>query len=176
MAILILNRFRASMCKFSEWLAPLNEELYVFMPELGVADFLAQGGYALVKGFDDYRNDGLVEIEALRLHRERPFRAVIALDEADVMRAARIRERLGLPGQHVESATAFRDKVVMKTLLAPHVKCPAFARLTEPFDLHDFVETHGLPVVVKPDDGMGSMNTQVVRTQEQLDSVYRQGQ
>jgi hypothetical protein len=174
MAILILNRFPARLCKFTEWLAPLCEELFLFTPDVTVNDFQDKG-YAVVKGFDNYMHNGLIEIEALRLHQERPFRAVIALDESDILRAARLRERLGLPGQHVESATAFRDKVVMKTLLAPHVKCPAFARLKEPFDLHDFVEKHGLPVVVKPDDGMGSMNTHVIRTEEQLDALYRQG-
>ena len=42
---------------------------------------------------------------------------LISTTEADVIRCARVRDRLGLPGQSLESAIAFRDKLQMKTLI-----------------------------------------------------------
>ncbi|MFB9903826.1 hypothetical protein [Allokutzneria oryzae] len=39
---------------------------------------------------------------------------LIAMSELDLLRAARVRERVGVAGQDVAGATAFTDKVVMK--------------------------------------------------------------
>ncbi|ASS74109.1 hypothetical protein CIG75_03300 [Tumebacillus algifaecis] len=172
MAILILNVYPAKLVRFKEWLEALDEELYIFTPDVYVNDF---SDYDLVKGFANYLSNSQVEIEALKLHQQHPFRAVVALDEVDINRAARIRERLGLDGQLTESALAFRDKVVMKTLVAPHVRCPHFRRLETGLDLYDFVTEHGLPVVIKPVDGMGAMNTTLVRDEQQLEAFYRKG-
>lgn len=172
MAILILNRFPAKLVFFKEWLQELGEELILFTPSYYEHDFPE---YDVVRGFENYVYSSLVEIAALQLHQERPIRRVLALDESDILRAARIRERLGLPGQDVASAVAYRDKVVMKSLLTGQVKCPPYRRLETGVDLYDFVREHGLPLVVKPVDGMGAMNTTLVRTEADLQLLYRKG-
>ncbi|TCP58014.1 ATP-grasp domain-containing protein [Tumebacillus sp. BK434] len=172
MAILILNRFPAKLVFFKEWLQESGEELILFTPSYYENDFPE---YDIVRGFENYVQSSLVEIEALQLHQERPIRRVLALDESDILRAARIRERLGLPGQDVASAVAYRDKVVMKSLLQDDVPCPAFQRLETGMELYDFVQEHGLPVVIKPIDGMGAMNTTLVHTAEELQPFYRKG-
>lgn len=104
-----------------------------------------------------------VELDALELAREVSATAIVARSEPDILRAARLREALGLPGQGWDSALAFRDKVVMKRLAAQHgLPVATFAELATGTDLVRFVETHGFPVVVKPTAGSGSYDTRVL--------------
>lgn len=82
---------------------------------------------------------------------------IASSSEDDVLRAARLRRRLGLPGQSEESAVAYRDKLTMKqTLQLAGIRVPAMTPLVRPSDLLDFADKFGLPVVVKPARGMGS--------------------
>jgi ATP-grasp domain len=177
MALLILNQYsedRFHMTNFREWLAGLDEELYMFTDAKHEGQFQA---YDHVQFFTDFHKNERVEIEALRLFREKPFRLVLALDERDIVRAARIRERLGLPGQGLESAIAYRDKTVMKPYIQrANLACAHFRKLETAYDLYDFVQQHGLPVVVKPVDGLGSIGTSVISTEEDLENVYAKGQ
>ncbi|MER7845164.1 ATP-grasp domain-containing protein [Kitasatospora sp. NPDC096077] len=104
------------------------------------------------------------------------FAAVIARGERDVLRAARLRELLGLPGQHWDSALAFRDKVLMKTVLREHgLDVPEFAPVRVAFDLFGFVREHGYPVVVKPALGSGSKGTSVLREEADLTALLAEG-
>lgn len=95
---------------------------------------------------------------------------VASTSEHDVLRAARLRERLGLPGQGVASALAHRDKVVMKRFaVEAGVPVPAFAAIDDPLDLLDFVDAQGFPVVVKPRDGAGASGVSVLSSMGDLD-------
>ena len=59
--------------------------------------------------------------------------AVFARAEADVIRAAQLRDLLDLPGQRTASALAFRDKVVMKDhLVGGPVEVPPTGRWIRP--------------------------------------------
>lgn len=172
MAILILNQRRRAFAPYLSWLEDLDEEVYLYTsPAYGETT----EPYALVQVFDNWVTNDRVEIDALRLYEDHPYRLIIALDESDLIRAARLRDRLHLPGQRLDSATAYRDKAVMKSLVRQSVLCPAFRRLDSPLHLYDFVLEHGLPVVVKPVDGMGSMNTEIIWTPEQLNEVWERG-
>ncbi|WP_238654859.1 ATP-grasp domain-containing protein [Paenibacillus piscarius] len=172
MAILILNQRRRAFAPYLSWLEDLDEEIFLYTsPGYGETT----EPYAIIRVFEHWVTNDRVEIEALRLHQEHPYRLIIALDESDLIRAARLRERLGLPGQRLESAVAYRDKVVMKSLVSTQLSCPAFRRLASPLDLIDFVQEQGLPVVIKPYDGMGSMNTEIIRNPRQLNEVWERG-
>lgn len=68
------------------------------------------------------------------------------MGEEDIVRCAQIRKRLGIEesGQTVESATRFRDKLVMKRVLKEAgVKVPEFASVEIPQDIFEFYEKHG---------------------------------
>ncbi len=101
---------------------------------------------------------------------------VASSSEDDVLRAARLRERLGLPGQSVASALALRDKYVMKRQArASGLAVPEFAAVDAPGDLLDFVATHGYPVVVKPRRGAASVGVRRLRDGADLDVFLRGG-
>ncbi|MGV9251411.1 ATP-grasp domain-containing protein [Streptomyces sp. NPDC003697] len=126
--------------------------------------------------FDDYASGGGVERAALELADSVPLTAVVARAEGDLLRAARLREVLGVPGQDRSSALAFRDKVVMKSLVRERgLEVPEFAAVRTPADLLAFVRHHGYPVVVKPALGSGSTGTQVLHGPGDVDALLAAG-
>ncbi|WP_327327087.1 hypothetical protein OG735_34735 [Streptomyces sp. NBC_01210] len=99
---------------------------------------------------------------------------ILSTGERDVLRAARLRERLGLPGQSVEAATAYRDKYVMKTILgAAGVPVAPMRRLTSVADLTEFAAEAGFPLVLKRLDAGGSNGTQVLWEEADLRQFTR---
>ncbi len=150
---------------YDEW-APADVTLHLLVPEERAH------GYAHlpnVRAFASYRTSGAVELAALDLARRVRPCAIIARGEVDLLRAARLRELAGIPGQGWQSALAFRDKVVMKQRLrAGGVPVPAFTVVETGLDVVEFGERHGLPMVVKPVRGSGSLGTTVIRSRDDL--------
>ena len=94
-----------------------------------------------------------VEMKAIELHKMYGFSCVVYQAEQDVLRAAKIRQLLGLPGQSVENALRFRDKIIMKEILlacqkvTDNVLIPTFARVTGVKSILEFIAKHDYPVV-----------------------------
>ncbi|TCP58015.1 ATP-grasp domain-containing protein [Tumebacillus sp. BK434] len=173
MAILLLNRFARDKIDYAEWLTGLEEEVYMFAERSVVDDFPE---FPVRQPFDVLMRDGRVELEAVKLHRERPFRRIIALEESEIIRAGRLRDRLGLAGQGYASALAFRDKAVMKeTAMRGGIPVAAHRKLESALDLYDFAEAHGYPIVVKPLRGMSSSYTRVLRSEDELKEWVKTG-
>ena len=99
--------------------------------------------------------------------RHRP-RAILALAEIDVERAALLRGELGLPGLDTVAATVYRDKILMKVFArAAGIRVPEFAAVTTAGEIADFMAAHPGRVVVKPRGGSGSTGVYVLDTPEQ---------
>ncbi|MEV8457188.1 hypothetical protein AB0467_31895 [Streptomyces sp. NPDC052095] len=104
-----------------------------------------------------------LEDELVALCRQFGVQRVLSTGERDLLRAARLRERLGLPGQSLECATAYRDKYVMKTTLAAHgIPVAPMRRLLRAEDLTEFAAEAGFPLVLKRLDAGGSNGTRVL--------------
>lgn len=118
---------------------------------------------------DDFKENAMVEWEVFRAHDQAPFTRIIAAGELGILRAARLRAELGVAGQSVGSALAYRDKVTMKDLVArAGVRVPRYRAVDGPSDLLGFVRDVGFPVVLKPRSGAGSVNTQVLQNEADL--------
>ena len=127
---------------------------------------------AIPGGFGDFLDSSLVEAAAFRLHAKQPVTHVVATGEIGVLRAARFRAAIGLPGQSVDSALAYRDKVLMKTLCAQMgVRVARYKKIGSPSDLVGFAGLVGFPIVLKPRAGAGSIDTRLIRTEEEMWSV-----
>ena len=101
-----------------------------------------------------------------------PLHRVECLWEPCVLLAARIRERLGLPGLTVERTIPFRDKEIMKRVLdAAGIRTPHHYSATTVAGVRDAVGEIGYPVIVKPIAGAGSESTYRVDSREQLDAI-----
>lgn len=119
--------------------------------------------------FDNFNDSALVEIDVYEIARELHAPLCVALAEIDVLRVARINDRLGITQGAEERAMFYRDKFLMKQ----RTRQCGFA-IAEMAQIHNateavrFSERHGFPVVVKPRDGRGSNGVEVLKDLGQL--------
>ncbi|WP_037771033.1 ATP-grasp domain-containing protein [Streptomyces sclerotialus] len=166
--VLVFAKTPHAKTPYDRWLAGSGIEPII----LTTTEFAA--GYAHlphVHAFDDYDTNQLVEKTALGLARAHAVEAVFARAEADVVRAAQLRDLLDLPGQRTPSALAFRDKVVMKDHLAGGaVEIPAYRLLDSAYTAVEFIAEHGYPVVIKPVSESGSLGANIIRDETELNA------
>ena len=94
---------------------------------------------------------------------------VECLWEPYMLLAAGIREVLGLDGLTVEQTVPFRDKEQMKSLLdLAGVRTPHHYAAATVTEVWEAAERVGYPLIVKPIDGAGSMDTFRVHSSEEL--------
>ncbi len=173
MSILIFNKLPHSDVPYEKWLEDLNEELLLLTTDKLAGDFK---GYARIESFKDYDTNNAIEWKALELYSQHPYHTVIATAERDILRAAKIRQFLGISGQSWESALAFRNKVKMKQILSEAgIQVPPFRPVETAVDLYEFTEQYGYPVVVKPVDGMGSRNTTILHNRKEAIRYLAEG-
>jgi hypothetical protein len=178
MSALILSRLHPAIVPYHQHLDP-DMDLYLVVDEglLGPGEREALAPHYKriipVKGFS---TGGLPELVALDLHKEVRFSHVVAPSEFDLLRAAKLRQRLGLPGQSPASALAFRDKILMKELVAKAgLRVPRARRVHNAVDVIEFVEEHGYPVVTKPVAGASGVNTWILRSRADLEAMLQAG-
>jgi formate-dependent phosphoribosylglycinamide formyltransferase (GAR transformylase) len=113
--------------------------------------------YLHVGGFSD---ENTVIDDVLRRAAGSRIDRVECLWEPLMILAAKLRERLGLPGMTVEETVPFRDKEEMKRVLdAAGIRTPWHARATTAAEVREAVERIGYPAIVKPIAGAGSSDT-----------------
>lgn len=181
MSILILNRSPLARTPYDQILQGAPGPLVVLsdgdrMRRFGEspADFGSR--YAAVEAFSNYDLNGAVQLRALQLNERYRFSHVVTTWEFDMLRAAQLREHLGLPGQSVESAIVYRDKVVMKDAArAAGIAVTPYRALHSALDLIGFVAEHGLPAVVKPRNGGASIGVRILRSQADLEALLAEG-
>jgi hypothetical protein len=176
MTLLVLNR-RRSLDYLSRWLPEGLGDLVVLTDR---ATINAHGTPALPRGairhlevVDKYEapeTDDLIE----RLCLDHAVQRILSTGEGDVLRAARIRQRLGLPGQDVRSAESYRNKYVMKTIAsASGVQVAPMRLITSSAQLTRFSQEYGFPVVAKAVDGGACVGQHVLRDKASLDTLVR---
>lgn len=119
-----------------------------------------------------FGDDEAIIGRVLELAARAPIHRVECLWEPHMVLAARIRERLGVPGPTVDQTVPFRDKEVMKRVLdAAGIRTPHHYSATTAAGVVEAAETIGFPIVVKPIDGAGSADTYKVHSRDELDRV-----
>lgn len=171
MTILILNRLPAFLTNYPEWLKDLEEEVILFTHNKYKENYK---GITYIEGFDNYLDNPLIELRAVELYNEKKFHTIIALDEVDIIRAARIREHLNLKGQRLENAYFYRNKLIMKQLLTGKVSVPNYNHINSSLDIIEFIEKNDYPIVIKPIDGMGGINTFIIKSSNDLHYILQE--
>lgn len=107
--------------------------------------------------------------------RGRTIDHVLANWEPLVMTAARLRERFGLPGMTVETVRAFRDKQLMKELVAAAgLRVPRAQRVRSIEEVWSALEITGYPAIIKPISGAGSADTYKVESRNEMTRILPQ--
>jgi hypothetical protein len=129
-----------------------------------------------VSVYSYYISNGAIDADVLDLHARFGIDRIVAMGEADVIRAARLRAALNLPGQSLESAVAYRDKVVMKALLrGAGIPVTPFRALGSPMDLIEFEREYPLPLFIKPISSSGGTGVRPLRTRAELRAFLETG-
>lgn len=109
--------------------------------------------------------------------RGRQVDRVLANWEVLVLAAAKLRERLGLPGMSLDTVRGFRDKQLMKDrVAAAGLRVPRSARIRTAVEARAAAELIGYPLVLKPIAGAGSADTHRVDDDKHLEQILRQTQ
>jgi hypothetical protein len=170
--IIILNRVPLDESPYHEWLDLEQYNIYL-ISETGNLDRTpeARALYAEVHELDNYLCNANVESWAMEVAGRVEIAAIVAYSEADIIRAARCRKLLGLPGQDMDSALSFRDKLKMRVLSEENgLACPGYLGIEDAHGLRNFVAEVGYPIVVKPRLGMASKRVMVIKDEQGLDA------
>lgn len=112
--------------------------------------------------------------EVMAHWRGRSFDRVICLWEPGVVLAAKLRAALGVPGLSVDDAIAFRNKDIMKArVAAAGIRCPKHRGATTAAEVRVAAEEIGYPLIIKPIDGAGSMDTFRVDDEKELEAAIK---
>jgi hypothetical protein len=104
-----------------------------------------------------------------------PVGRVAAVSEALLLPAARLRERLGVPGFAPDQVRVLRDKLAMKRHFARHgIRIPEFVAVRRPLEAAGLLAAHGA-IVLKPSSGTGRAGVVVVSAQAELDRLEAVG-
>lgn len=149
--------------------------------ELGLDVVLAQFPDEYDRGHWPYVDQALLldygDIDRLlplaqALHEAYPFQAAVSLFELGLLPTARINEALGLGGESVATVELLLDKWRMRRHLAARGISPvasAVGRSAQ--DVREFVQAHGLPIIVKPIRESGSLGVFRIRDRADVDAV-----
>lgn len=103
----------------------------------------------------------------------RRVRAILPGTQSALGIVDRIADRLGVPGNPVDTAPARLDKALMKQRLCEHdVPCAAFTKSDRLGDLRRFSDSNGYPVVAKPPEGMGTKGVRICRNSRELEAAF----
>ncbi|MEZ4399883.1 MAG: ATP-grasp domain-containing protein [Kofleriaceae bacterium] len=104
--------------------------------------------------------------------RGRGIDRVLSNWEVMVLTAARLRERLGVPGMSLDAVRGFRDKQLMKErVAAAGLRVPRAERIRSAAEARAAAERIGYPLVLKPIAGAGSADTYQVDDGRELEAV-----
>jgi biotin carboxylase len=167
--------FPPEMIQYTRGLAEVGAEVF------GVADTPKEGlppelkrylsGYLQVPRIMDEDDVIARVLEWLRGH---SVDRVLANWEPLTILAARVREKLGMPGMSVDDVRGFRDKQIMKERVkAAGLRVPKSKRVKSEKEIRAAVEEIGFPIVLKPIAGAGSADTYKVRDAKELESVMK---
>ncbi len=170
--LVVLSALRSHL---EDLLTARGQQILVVVPPAVHADRQARGvPYPMltVAAWDDRRQLSVLADELASL----PIESVVTTDEPCLRAAAFLRERLGVPGQSAESATAGTDKHVQKDVLtAAGAPVAGHVPLNSVADIESAAEQLGWPVVVKPRRGFAAIGTLLVRDQGHLDRLRASG-
>lgn len=171
--VFLAPSYPPEMQQYTRGLAEVGAEVY------GVGDAPAQALPAeLKRHLHDYLQVPrlLAEADVVdRVHawlRGREVDRVLANWEVMVLTAARLRERLGVPGMTVDAVHGFRDKQLMKQrVAAAGLRVPRAERVRTVAETRAAADRIGFPLIVKPIAGAGSADTYRVDDAAALDAA-----
>ena len=162
MRIAILANMSIKQLKLDKWLSEDLNDYLIFSRQKYKDEYNHLNSFTNVTVFFISNWDLEMELEDLiiSLTEIETIDRIVSFREKDIVRAARIREFLGIKGQRLKNANIFRDKVIMKDYFRSfNIPVADYTAVSNYIECLKFVNEKGYPVVIKPRDGAGSYNT-----------------
>ncbi|WP_301109201.1 ATP-grasp domain-containing protein [Sporosarcina sp.] len=168
MSILIMNRSSHSKVPYEKWLENIDDDI-VLLTSSETKKGFGDSSYHLIEPFDNYEINSYVEIKALELNKIYNFTTIVAISEIDIIRSSELREKFKIQGQGVNSSEVFRNKIKMKDFAQMNgIAVPEYMKVNNSFDILNFINKNGYPVILKPIDGSGSIGITVINNYTDL--------
>lgn len=107
------------------------------------------------------------------LHREHAFDSVVSFQELGILNAALIADRLGIQGNPLKPVLLTRDKCLMrKHLQTVGIPSIPFIEVTDSASVVDFGNQHGWPIILKPANGVGSIQVHKIHGADEVAAVH----
>ncbi len=107
------------------------------------------------------------------LHKDQPFDSVVSFQELGILNAALIADRLGIRGNPLKPVLLTRDKCLMrKHLQAAGIPSIPFIEVTDSHSVVDFGNEHGWPIILKPANGVGSIQVHKIHSAAEVEAVH----
>ena len=120
-------------------------------------------------------DSGAMLAALLPRHQERPFDLVLTNTEDAAIPVGRVVEALGMPGTTERTSRVIKDKTLTRRALENGGLSPVrYRALATVDDALDFLELVGDRVVIKPADGVASLQIHVAETPEQASTAWKQ--
>ncbi len=175
--ILLLNRwpqYRDSQRWDNELARPedvIDHERYhvTYICDLAGQTGVPRGAEDVHSIVDFAQSDNVLEVVGKIVSENGPSNYVIAFSEYLLDVAAAIREQHGIPGPKPSEVDRFRDKTVMKTILAmAGVPVPRWAPCRSPEQVMSDAGSLGFPLIFKPARGASSQGVRKVTSAKDL--------
>lgn len=99
---------------------------------------------------------------------------IFTYDENAIVATAQLAKRFNLKYLSVEVAEKCRDKYLMRSeLQKAYLHVPNFKKISSEKEIYKFIEKYGLPVIIKPIDGWGSIGVIKIENINEVGDVYR---
>jgi biotin carboxylase len=108
------------------------------------------------------------------LHERRPFDRVLSTSEDGAIATGEVVEALGLPGTRAATARALKDKAVTRRLLAERGLSPVrYQVIRGEAEGLRFFESIGDRIVIKPVDGVASIQIHVASSPDEVSAAWK---
>ncbi|HIQ91218.1 MAG TPA: ATP-grasp domain-containing protein [Candidatus Coprosoma intestinipullorum] len=176
MEFAIITNFSFEKFEIDEWL-PLDEnEYHIFLRKKFNEESKSRNfSKNVVLHFINDWNSCELEYKIIELHKTLKFNKIFCFREEDVVRTAKLRDILNIPGQKEDAALLYRDKLKMKEHLEKFGIPVAKNRgVNDYVDCLKAIEEFDFPVVLKPRMGLGSADTFVIDNNNELYKVAKE--
>lgn len=176
MHILILNSSKYQITPFDKWLEEtkgLNLTITLLTKSENIIDYsekLSKEVFKLVE-VKEWNEANLLNA-ALHIDKQKRITKVLNFSESGVLIAYQIKKRLNLFENQNYDGQVFRNKIAMKDCAAKsNIILPKYQKINSENDIHNFLNVQGYPVVIKPIDGIGSVNTFLLKNDNELNEI-----
>ncbi|MDK1290630.1 ATP-grasp domain-containing protein [Pseudoalteromonas umbrosa] len=170
------DRWDFELVEYDKWFCHQSYHITYIVNERGRSCVTAPESLCSIYEVTDFKDAAQLEAimaEVIACHG--PVDRVIAFSENLLTPAAMLREKFAIFGPKQQETERFRNKVVMKELVArAGLRVPKFIGLAQDVSgiaspLARFIAEVGFPLILKPVDGASSIGVKRIDSQQQLD-------